>query len=90
MAVKVTNRKPLKGNDRSHALNSTKRARKLNLQVVRLEDGTKVRMTVREKRTLNKENNTKSQNNNYNINEVVEENVEEEKVENNENEEASL
>ncbi len=89
MAVKVTNRKPLKGNDRSHALNSTKRARKLNLQVVRLEDGTKVRMTVREKRTLNKENNTKSQNNNYNINEVVEENVEEEKVENNENEEAS-
>ena len=54
MAVKATTRKPLKGNDRSHALNSTKRARKLNLQVVRLEDGTKVRMSVREKRTLNK------------------------------------
>ena len=89
MAVKATTRKPLKGNDRSHALNSTKRARKLNLQVVRLEDGTKVRMTVREKRTLNKENNTKSQNNKYNIKEVVEENVEEKKVENNENEEAS-
>ena len=58
MAIKVTNRKPLKGNDRSHALNTSKRARKLNLQVVRLEDGTKVRMTTREKRTLNKQNKT--------------------------------
>lgn len=58
MAIKVTNRKPLKGNDRSHALNTHKRARKLNLQVVRLEDGTKVRMTTREKRTLNKQNET--------------------------------
>ena len=55
MAIKVTNRKPLKGNDRSHALNTSKRARKLNLQVVRLEDGTKVRMTTKEKRTLNKQ-----------------------------------
>ncbi|MBR4617744.1 MAG: 50S ribosomal protein L28 [Bacilli bacterium] len=58
MAIKVTNRKPLKGNDRSHALNTSKRARKLNLQVVRLEDGTKVRMTTREKRSLNKQNKT--------------------------------
>ena len=88
MAVKATNRKPLKGNDRSHALNTSKRARKLNLQVVTLEDGTKVRMTVREKRTLNKENNTKLKNNNYNENVVVEEEVEEE-TENNENEEVS-
>ncbi len=55
MAVKATNRKPLKGNDRSHALNTSKRARKLNLQVHRLEDGTKVRLTAREKRTLRKE-----------------------------------
>lgn len=55
MAVKVTNRKPLKGNDRSHALNTSKRARKLNLQVHTLEDGTKVRITAREKRTLRKE-----------------------------------
>lgn len=54
MAVKVTTKKPLKGNDRSHALNTHKRARKLNLQVHRLEDGTKVRITAREKRTLRK------------------------------------
>ena len=50
MAVKITSRKPLSANDRSHALNTTKRQQKLNLQVVRLEDGTKVRMTTREKR----------------------------------------
>ena len=43
MAIKATTRKPLKGNDRSHALNTSKRARKLNLQVHTLEDGTKVR-----------------------------------------------
>lgn len=55
MAIKITSRKPLKGNDRSHALNTHKRSRKLNLQVVRLEDGTKVRMTTREKRALNKQ-----------------------------------
>ena len=58
MAVKVTNRKPLKGRDRSHALNTSNRARKLNLQVHRLEDGTKVRMTVKEKRTLRKDSKT--------------------------------
>lgn len=54
MAINVTSRKPLKGNDRSHALNTSKRARKLNLQVHTLEDGTKVRITAREKRTLRK------------------------------------
>ena len=54
MAVKATAKKPLKGNDRSHALNTHKRARKLNLQVYRLEDGTKVRITAREKRTARK------------------------------------
>lgn len=54
MAVKITSRKPLSANDRSHALNTTKRQQKLNLQVVRLKDGTKVRMTTREKRSLNK------------------------------------
>jgi len=54
MAVKATNRKPQSGNDRSHANNASKRTRKLNLQVHRLEDGTKVRITAREKRTLRK------------------------------------
>ncbi len=56
MPVKVTNRKPLKGRDRSHALNTSNRARKINLQVHRLEDGTKVRITAKEKRTLKKDN----------------------------------
>ena len=42
MAIKVTNKKPLTGNKRSHALNATKMQQKPNLQVVRLEDGTKV------------------------------------------------
>ncbi len=57
MAVNISGRKPQKGNDRSHALNTSKRARKLNLQVVRLDDGTKVRMSVKEKKALNKQNN---------------------------------
>ncbi len=55
MAVKATKKSPLKGNDRSHALNTHKRARKLNYQVHRLEDGTKVRIPARDKRTLRKE-----------------------------------
>ncbi len=59
MAIKATTRKPLKGNDRSHALNTSKRARKLNLQVHTLEDGTKVRLTAREKRTLRKDGKNK-------------------------------
>ena len=39
---------------RSHALNATKKRQKLNLQVYRLEDGTKVRLSTKEKRTLKK------------------------------------
>ncbi len=54
MAVKVTNKKPLSGNRRSHALNATKMQQKPNLQVVKLEDGTKVRLSTREARTLRK------------------------------------
>ena len=54
MAVKVTNKKPLSGNKRSHALNATKMQQKPNLQVIRLEDGTKVRLSTREARTLRK------------------------------------
>ena len=55
MAVKVTNKKPLTGNRRSHACNATKMQQKPNLQVVRLEDGTKVRMSVREARNFKKQ-----------------------------------
>ena len=54
MAVKVTNRKPLFGNKRSHALNATRKKQGVNLQVVRLEDGTKVRVSARELRTSRK------------------------------------
>lgn len=54
MAKKLTNKKPLFGNLRSHACNATKHAQKPNLQKVTLEDGTKVRMSSRELRSLKK------------------------------------
>ena len=54
MAVKATSRKPLSGNRRSHSCRATKHTQKINLQLVTLEDGTKVRVSAREKRTLNK------------------------------------
>ena len=56
MARKVTNKKPLSGNRRSHSCRATKHTQKVNLQLVTLPDGTKVRMSSREKRTLNKAN----------------------------------
>ena len=52
MAVNVTSRKGNVKNKRSHALNATKKRQNLNLQVYRLEDGTKVRVSAKEKRTL--------------------------------------
>ncbi len=52
MAVNVTGRKGNVKNIRSHALNATKKRQNLNLQVYRLEDGTKVRLSTKEKRTL--------------------------------------
>ena len=55
MAVNVSYKVPNSANSRSHSLRSSKRQQKLNLQVVRLEDGTKVRMTAREKKTLLKD-----------------------------------
>lgn len=55
MAVKVTGKKPLFGNKRSHALNATRKKQGVNLQVVRLEDGTKVRLSAREIRTSRKD-----------------------------------
>ena len=54
MAIKVTKKKPLAGNRRSHSCRATRHAQKVNLQVVTLADGSKVRMSAREKRTLNK------------------------------------
>jgi len=52
MAVNVSTRKGNVKNKRSHALNATKTRQKLNLQVVRCDDGSKVRMSTKEKRTM--------------------------------------
>lgn len=58
MAVNVTTRKGNVKNKRSHALNATKKRQNLNLQVYTLEDGTKVRLSTNEIRTLNKNEKT--------------------------------
>ncbi len=52
MAVNVSNRVGNVKNKRSHALNATKTRQNLNLQVYRLDDGSKVRLSTKEKRTL--------------------------------------
>jgi len=54
MAVNVTTKKPLFGNKRSHALNATRKKQGVNLQTITLEDGTKVRLSAREIRTMRK------------------------------------
>ena len=53
MAVKVTKKKPLFGNRRSHACNATRHEQKPNLQTVTI-NGIKVRISARELRTLKK------------------------------------
>ena len=63
MAIKVTNKKPLFGNKRSHALNATRKKQGVNLQVVKLEDGTKVRVSARELRTARKDSKVKTEKN---------------------------
>jgi len=57
MAKKVTEKKPLFGNRRSHSLRATKHAQKPNLQKVTLENGEKVVMSARELKTLRKDAN---------------------------------
>lgn len=54
MAKKVTSRTQLSGNRGSHSLRATKHAQKTNVQIMTLEDGTKIRTTTREMRTLRK------------------------------------
>ncbi len=54
MATKITNLKPLSGNNRSHALNATKRVQKPNLQK-KVINGEKVIISAREARTINKQ-----------------------------------
>lgn len=55
MATNISNRKPNFKNLRSHARNKTSKKQGLNLQVVRLENGEKVRLSAKEIRTLKKE-----------------------------------
>ena len=54
MAKKSTDRKPLFGNSRSHALNRSRRKQKLNTQTKKI-DGVKVTLSTREWKTLNKD-----------------------------------
>lgn len=48
----ISRKKPNSANARSHACNSTKRQQKVNLQVVRDENGKKHKISTQEKRTL--------------------------------------
>ncbi len=54
MAKKITSKKPLFGNRRSHSLRATRHAQRPNLQKVTLDNGEKIVMSARELRTLNK------------------------------------
>ena len=47
MAKKLTEKKPLFGNRRSHSLRATKHAQKPNLQKVTLDNGETVKMSAR-------------------------------------------
>lgn len=53
MAKKVTTKKPLSGNKRSHALNATKKKQKPNIQKKTI-NGNKVKITAREAKTIEK------------------------------------
>ena len=56
MAINVTGRtSTCKARNRSHALNKTNRKQKLNLQIVRLADGRRVRISSKEKRAIFKD-----------------------------------
>ena len=59
MAKKLTEKKPLFGNRRSHSLRATRHAQLPNLQKVTLEDGTKVKISARELKSLKKQSETK-------------------------------
>jgi len=57
MATKVTKKKPLFGNTRSHSLRATRTKQNPNLQTVTI-DGVKVRISARELRTIRKSTKT--------------------------------
>ena len=54
MAKNISNRSNMSAQNRPFSLKAAKKTQKVNLQLVTLEDGTKVRTTTREMRTLNK------------------------------------
>ncbi len=54
MATKLTSKKALFGNRRSHSLRATRHAQKSNLQQVTLDNGEKVILSAREIRTMKK------------------------------------
>ena len=54
MATKVTTKKPLSGNRRSHSLRATKMKQKPNLQK-KTTNGEKVIISAREARTISKQ-----------------------------------
>lgn len=58
MAINVSKRKGNVKNQRSHACNATKKRQNVNLQIYRLKDGTKVRISAKELRTLLKNEKT--------------------------------
>ena len=55
MAKNLSNRKPNIKNLRSKALNATKKKQGLNLQVVTLDNGQKIRLSAKEAKTLKKD-----------------------------------
>ncbi len=55
MAKKVSSKKPLFGNKRSHALNTTKKRQKVNMQKVTL-NGVTVVMSAKEAKKFRKNN----------------------------------
>ena len=59
MAKKISSKKSLFGNRRSHSLRATRHAQKPNFQKFTLENVEKVVMTARELRTLRKATKTK-------------------------------
>jgi len=54
MAKKITTKKPLSGNRRSHACNATRHMQKPNLQKVTLDNGETIRMSARELKSIKK------------------------------------
>ena len=54
MATKVTSKKTRKVNNRPNCLKITKRAQKVNLQTVTLADGSKIKTSAREARSMKK------------------------------------